>query len=79
MHASTLKMISLPWLVKQVQPKTAVVLTAAGQPVDRTAAGSIDAFLAKPFSIVDIGQAVARLPRQPTLQAATRVQVAAYA
>lgn len=84
MHASTLKMISLPWLVKQVQPAAAVVLTAAGQPVERTAAGSIDTFLTKPLSIAGIRRAIAGLPlSQPhpqlTPQTAVRMSVAAYA
>jgi len=63
LHVSTLKMIALPWLAKQVQPTTAVVLTAAGQPVDRTDLGSIDAFLPKPFSITDIARTIASLPQ----------------
>jgi DNA-binding NtrC family response regulator len=77
LYASTLRMIPLPWLAKQVQPGTAVVFTAAGQPLGREMPNAIDAFLPKPFSVQGLAHTMAGLPRrQDVVEAIEPVLVA---
>jgi len=63
-HISSLKMVSFPWLAKQIQPDAFVVLTSAGEPIEISDIKTIDAHLSKPFSIAGMVEAFAKRPHR---------------
>jgi len=62
-HISSLKMVSFPWLAKQIQPNAYILLTSAGEPIELSDTKSIDDRLCKPFSIAGMLEAFSRKPQ----------------